>query len=248
MPPLPAASSRSSHHAQRDTTRTERRAAARRVSARDASTTTRASKRTYRVQPGDSFWSIAKSQHVGWFNLAADNHLHMYDVLHAGQVLTLPRQGEAPHAPLPLAPPEAVSSAAGTSSSGSSASSAYGASASETTSAPATSYQTSTTAPAATTTPAATSSTPTASSSQASAPSGSSSFEQCVISRESGGNAQATNGSGHYGLFQFSQSTWNSYGGNPSDFGSASTSEQQQVFNNAVAQGGQSNWAPYDGC
>ena len=23
---------------------------------------------------------------------------------------------------------------------------------------------------------------------------------------------------------------------------------QQQVFSNAVAQGGQSNWAPYDGC
>jgi hypothetical protein len=24
--------------------------------------------------------------------------------------------------------------------------------------------------------------------------------------------------------------------------------EQNQVFNNAIAQGGQSNWSPYDGC
>jgi hypothetical protein len=25
-------------------------------------------------------------------------------------------------------------------------------------------------------------------------------------------------------------------------------SEQNRVFNNAMAQGGQSNWSPYDGC
>jgi hypothetical protein len=76
----------------------------------------------------------------------------------------------------------------------------------------------------------------------------SSSFESCVIARESGGNAQAMNSSGHYGLYQFSASTWAAYGGSSGDFGHASAAEQHQVFSNAVAQGGQSNWAPYDGC
>jgi hypothetical protein len=74
------------------------------------------------------------------------------------------------------------------------------------------------------------------------------SFGACVRSRESGGNYQATNAGGYYGAYQFSASTWAAYGGNPADFGNASTAEQDQVFANAVAQGGQSNWAPYDGC
>ena len=77
---------------------------------------------------------------------------------------------------------------------------------------------------------------------------GDSSFQQCVISRESGGNSQVMNSSGHYGLYQFSSSTWAAYGGNPSDFGHASVSEQSQVFDNAIAAGGQSNWSAYDGC
>ena len=34
------------------------------------------------------------------------------------------------------------------------------------------------------------------------------SFGQCVIARESGGNSQVMNSSGHYGLYQFSESTW----------------------------------------
>jgi LysM repeat protein len=78
--------------------------------------------------------------------------------------------------------------------------------------------------------------------------SGGSGFQACVIAAESGGNSQVMNSSGHYGLYQFSSSTWSSYGGNPADFGNASVSEQNQVFNNAVAAGGASNWAPYDGC
>jgi LysM repeat protein len=75
-----------------------------------------------------------------------------------------------------------------------------------------------------------------------------SSFQACVIARESGGNPQVMNASGHYGLYQFSASTWAAYGGNPADFGHASVAEQNQVFANAMAAGGQSNWAPYDGC
>jgi len=74
------------------------------------------------------------------------------------------------------------------------------------------------------------------------------SFGQCVIARESGGNAQVMNSSGHYGLYQFSASTWAAYGGSPADFGNASAAEQNRVFANALAAGGQSNWSAYDGC
>jgi LysM repeat protein len=78
--------------------------------------------------------------------------------------------------------------------------------------------------------------------------SGGGGFQSCVIARESGGNSQVMNSSGHYGLYQFSASTWAAYGGSAADFGHASVAEQNQVFNNAIAQGGQSNWSPYDGC
>ena len=85
-----------------------------------------------------------------------------------------------------------------------------------------------------------------ASSAGSAAPAGS--FQQCVISRESGGNAQVMNGSGHYGLYQFSYPSWTAAGGNPADFGHASVAEQNQVFATAYAQDGTSPWAPYDGC
>ena len=39
------------------------------------------------------------------------------------------------------------------------------------------------------------------------------SFGQCVVARESGGNSQVMNSSGHYGLYQFSEGTWVAYGG-----------------------------------
>jgi LysM repeat protein len=74
------------------------------------------------------------------------------------------------------------------------------------------------------------------------------SFQACVIAAESGGNPQVMNSSGHYGLYQFSASTWAEYGGNPADFGDASVAEQNQVFDNAIAAGGASNWSLYDGC
>jgi Transglycosylase-like domain len=74
------------------------------------------------------------------------------------------------------------------------------------------------------------------------------SFQACVIERESGGNPQAMNGAGDYGLYQFSYSTWAAYGGDPADFGHASVAEQNQVFATAMADGGEDNWAPYDGC
>jgi Transglycosylase-like domain len=77
---------------------------------------------------------------------------------------------------------------------------------------------------------------------------GDSSFQACVIARESGGNSQVMNSSGHYGLYQFSSSTWAEYGGSPAEFGHASVAEQNRVFDNAIAAGGQYNWSPYDGC
>lgn len=73
-------------------------------------------------------------------------------------------------------------------------------------------------------------------------------FGACVVARESGGNAEIMNASGHWGLYQFSEATWVAYGGSAADFGSAGAAEQNQVFANALAQGGQSNWSPYDGC
>lgn len=76
-----------------------------------------------------------------------------------------------------------------------------------------------------------------------------SSFQQCVIARESGGNSQVMNSTGHYGLYQFSESTWVAYGGNAASFGNASVAQQNQVFARAMATpGGASNWSPYDGC
>jgi LysM repeat protein len=74
------------------------------------------------------------------------------------------------------------------------------------------------------------------------------SFQACVIAAESGGNPQVMNSSGHYGLYQFSASTWAEYGGNPADFGDATVAEQNQVFDNAIAAGGAFNWSLYDGC
>jgi Transglycosylase-like domain/LysM domain len=73
-------------------------------------------------------------------------------------------------------------------------------------------------------------------------------FGRCVVERESGGQTQIMNATGHYGLYQFSAATWAAYGGNPADFGHATVAEQNQVFATALADGGQSNWAPYDGC
>jgi LysM repeat protein len=78
--------------------------------------------------------------------------------------------------------------------------------------------------------------------------SGNGGFSSCVIARESGGNSQVMNSSGHYGLYQFSASTWEAYGGSAASFGNASVAQQNQVFNSALAAGGQSNWSAYDGC
>lgn len=79
-------------------------------------------------------------------------------------------------------------------------------------------------------------------------PSGYGGFQACVIRAESGGNSQITNASGHWGLYQFSYSTWVGHGGAPGDFGRAGIEEQNRVFWNTVAADGTADWSPYDGC
>lgn len=78
--------------------------------------------------------------------------------------------------------------------------------------------------------------------------SGGGGMQSCIIARESGGNSQVMNSSGHYGLYQFSEQTWVAHGGSAGSFGHASVAEQNQVYYNTVAQDGYSDWAPYDGC
>lgn len=75
-----------------------------------------------------------------------------------------------------------------------------------------------------------------------------SAFQACVIRAESGGDAQVMNSSGHYGLYQFSYSTWTLHGGDPALFGHASAAYQTQIFWNTYRADGTSDWAPYDGC
>ena len=191
----------------------------------------RAQAAKYVVKSGDTLASIAQHLYASsnyWPVLYWANHgqIKYANEITAGQVLTVPaKPAKIPGAPTALGPaPAPAPSTASTGSTGS-----YGGSYSSASTAAATPAPAQTQAP--------------------SSYSGSTgSFQACVIARESGGNSQVMNSSGHYGLYQFSSSTWAAYGGNPADFGNASVSQQNQVFANAMAAGGQSNWAPYDGC
>lgn len=181
---------------------------------------------TYTVQPGDSLSSVAQRfYHNGaaWPALYWANHsvVQWADNINVGQVLTIPPEpARIPGAPAQLGPAYAPRHAS---------------------SAPVVAQSGSQPAP-----PSADSGPAAGSSNSGGVPGGS--FAQCVVSRESGGQPQIMNSSGHYGLYQFSASTWAAYGGSPADFGHASVGEQNQVFANAMAAGGENNWAPYDGC
>jgi LysM repeat protein len=179
---------------------------------------------SYVVKSGDTLASIAQQLYRSsdyWPTLYSANQskIKYANEIQAGQVLTVPaKPAKIPSAPKTLLPSPAPST------------SSYGGS-----------YSSASTAAAA---PVQAVAAQTASTSTGSA----GSFQACVIAAESGGNSQVMNSSGHYGLYQFSASTWAAYGGNPADFGNASVAEQNQVFDNAIAAGGESNWAPYDGC
>jgi LysM repeat protein len=184
---------------------------------------------TYRVRPGDSLSAIASRVYhnpAAWPVLYWGNHrtIRWADVITPGQVLTIPaKPASIPAAPSRLGPsytPKHAPAAATTEA------------APAAPAAPAEQPATTT----ATTVPAATGGWP------------GGAFGACVVMRESGGNPNSWNASGHWGLYQFAYSTWVAYGGNPADFGRAGVAEQEAVFMNALARGGQGNWAPYDGC
>lgn len=69
------------------------------------------------------------------------------------------------------------------------------------------------------------------------------SFEQCVITRESGGNPSAGSG----GLYGILPSTWHSLGYSGTASG-ASVAQQRQAFLTLYGRYGKSPWSPYDGC
>jgi LysM repeat protein len=180
---------------------------------------------TYTVRPGDSLSSIASRLYhdrAVWPALYWRNHreIHWADDIYAGQVLHVPaRPARIPRAPRDLKQAAPAAPAASVLP---------------------------TAEPPAQAVPGSGAEPVTDASYSGGTPGGA--FGACVVARESGGNAQIMNASGHYGLYQFSESTWVAYGGNPADFGHASVAEQNQVFANALAEGGESNWAPYDGC
>jgi len=180
----------------------------------------------YTVQPGDTLSGIAASHGLaGWSQLYEDNHAVIGanpDFIVPGEVLVLPGPGSAYQAAAPA--PVSVAAAVR---------------------APARA-QVSEPVPEHVAYRATQQSSWKAAGSSLSAAPGS--FQSCVISRESGGDAQVMNGSGHYGLYQFSYAAWTGAGGAGADFGHASVAEQNQVFARAYALWGTSPWGAYDGC
>jgi uncharacterized membrane protein len=69
----------------------------------------------------------------------------------------------------------------------------------------------------------------------------------CIRNAEEGGSYAWGPGNGG-GAYQFLLSTWENYGGAASQFGVAGPAYQDQIFDNAIAAGGASNWTDYDGC
>jgi hypothetical protein len=69
----------------------------------------------------------------------------------------------------------------------------------------------------------------------------------CIRNAEEGGSYAWGPGNGG-GAYQFQLSTWEKYGGAASEYGVAGPAYQDQIFDNAIAAGGASNWTAYDGC
>jgi LysM repeat protein len=215
--------------AQRAGTEPQLVATFRHTAAQQAAAKSASQAKKYTVKKGDSLSTIAEhfySESAAWpvIYYANRGQIKWANEISAGQKLTIPaKPAKIPAAPSQLGPAAPAPVSAPVSAP---------VHTSEATSAPVTHAAPAEAAPA-----------------QASSTyTGGSGFQSCVISRESGGNSQVMNSSGHYGLYQFSASTWQAYGGSAGSFGHASVSEQNQVFNNAIAQGGQSNWSAYDGC
>ncbi len=69
----------------------------------------------------------------------------------------------------------------------------------------------------------------------------------CIRDAEEGGSYAWGPGNGG-GAYQFLLGTWEKYGGAASEYGVAGPAYQDQIFDNAIAAGGASNWTAYDGC
>jgi hypothetical protein len=69
----------------------------------------------------------------------------------------------------------------------------------------------------------------------------------CIRDAEEGGSYAWGPGNGG-GAYQFLLGTWEKYGGAASEYGVAGPAYQDQIFDNAIAAGGASNWTDYDGC
>jgi hypothetical protein len=69
----------------------------------------------------------------------------------------------------------------------------------------------------------------------------------CIRDAEEGGSYAWGPGNGG-GAYQFLLGTWEHYGGAASEYGTAGPAYQDQIFDNAIAAGGASNWTDYDGC
>ena len=69
----------------------------------------------------------------------------------------------------------------------------------------------------------------------------------CIRNAEEGGSYAWGPGNGG-GAYQFVMGTWETYGGAASQYGVAGPAYQDQIFDNAIAAGGASNWTAYDGC
>jgi hypothetical protein len=69
----------------------------------------------------------------------------------------------------------------------------------------------------------------------------------CIRNSEEGGSYAWGPGNGG-GAYQFLLGTWEKYGGAASEYGVAGPAYQDQIFDNAIAAGGASNWTSYDGC
>lgn len=69
----------------------------------------------------------------------------------------------------------------------------------------------------------------------------------CIRNAEEGGSYAWGPGNGG-GAYQFALATWEKYGGAASEYGVAGPAYQNQIFDNAIAAGGASNWTAYDGC
>lgn len=69
----------------------------------------------------------------------------------------------------------------------------------------------------------------------------------CIRNAEEGGSYAWGPGNGG-GAYQFLLGTWEKYGGAAGEYGVAGPAYQDQIFDNAIAAGGASNWTAYDGC